>query len=208
MDTDRICRYCLDSSGIFISPCQCKGTQAFIHLSCQKNGYAIKNDPLCPICKVHFYNLIEEPEEYICDNLQVYNVAPYIPAVNICISMFSFITMYSMCNIKSIPVETQFVIFELIWQIGILSMLLLFVLKYHVRNVKKYLYYMFLENIFTHINLQLLIFVYLAIDINRSDIGLYQILIFASHCFMHTHIFNHIAILTRINEERQIVFLE
>ena len=31
---ERMCRYCFDDEGPLISPCNCKGGQAFVHLSC------------------------------------------------------------------------------------------------------------------------------------------------------------------------------
>ena len=33
-DDERMCRYCFDDEGPLISPCKCKGGQAFVHLSC------------------------------------------------------------------------------------------------------------------------------------------------------------------------------
>jgi hypothetical protein len=51
---DALCRYCLDSGGTLISPCDCKGSGGSVHQSCFRTWYRIQLDqgvPLrCPVC--------------------------------------------------------------------------------------------------------------------------------------------------------------
>jgi hypothetical protein len=51
---DALCRYCLESDGILISPCECKGSGGSVHQSCFRTWYRIQLDqgvPLrCPVC--------------------------------------------------------------------------------------------------------------------------------------------------------------
>jgi hypothetical protein len=45
------CRICLDGSGFLLSPCQCKGTQANIHISCLYKEVVSTRKTMCSICK-------------------------------------------------------------------------------------------------------------------------------------------------------------
>ena len=64
---DKICRYCLSNEGELISPCQCKGTNKWVHLDCLKKWqktsllsqsthpkYQTHIEKICNVCKTEF----------------------------------------------------------------------------------------------------------------------------------------------------------
>lgn len=206
--TDNCCRYCLESSGTLISPCVCKGTQGFIHIACQQQGYNVNNDTKCPICKCHFYNIFEDPLEDIdmCITNILTRASLCIPCINIFMSMNIFINLIGLFT--PINTEMHLAVFQLIWQIGILTGLLTYTLVECVKNRAKYIHYMFWNGINTPINMQLALWAYFIIEISRSDRPTYQFLLFASQCLMHIHVFRHVDVLQQINFEREVIFQE
>lgn len=47
---DRQCRICFDSGGQFVVPCQCRGTQAYIHTHCLRLYFRHYPDGFCRVC--------------------------------------------------------------------------------------------------------------------------------------------------------------
>lgn len=48
------CRICLESDGVLISPCGCKGTAGFVHQECIREWMQTKGSDDCEICKKTF----------------------------------------------------------------------------------------------------------------------------------------------------------
>lgn len=61
------CRYCLEETGPFVSPCRCRGSVAYVHEACL-NRWLSTLDPAvsakCPICAAHIPT-ISPYEEYL-----------------------------------------------------------------------------------------------------------------------------------------------
>ena len=49
------CRICLESDGVLISPCGCKGSTAYVHQACIREWVNVKQSDTCEICKQQFY---------------------------------------------------------------------------------------------------------------------------------------------------------
>lgn len=48
---DRQCRICFDSEGSLVTPCRCRGTQAYIHPECLRMYFVHYPDGLCRVCQ-------------------------------------------------------------------------------------------------------------------------------------------------------------
>lgn len=48
---DRQCRICLDTGGNLVTPCRCRGTQAYIHSACLRTYFMHYPDGLCRVCQ-------------------------------------------------------------------------------------------------------------------------------------------------------------
>ena len=55
MEEEKACRICLETDGIFISPCLCKGSMKYIHMHCIEKWRKLSTNPLsytqCEQCK-------------------------------------------------------------------------------------------------------------------------------------------------------------
>lgn len=75
MDNDPICRFCLSPQEIkndpLIEPCECKGTQKYIHLKCAKKWRTTTNNPYfyshCQLCKTPWKSTMRWPRETLID---------------------------------------------------------------------------------------------------------------------------------------------
>lgn len=204
------CRYCLDGGGeALVSPCLCKGTQAFIHISCQKKGYEVNENTICPVCKARFNNVIEEPLEDIQGwrENSVKNLVYFVPAFNTCGCVYSFIRFIGDIDIRWIPYEAQFALFQIAWQMSLLTIFYIYMIVCKVHNKKKYVYLTFFESPYSYINLHIYVWLYIICGISTSKSSFYQLVGLMSQCFIHVHIFRHVDVLEKINIERDIQFI-
>lgn len=209
-ESDTCCRYCLDSEGeALISPCLCKGTQAFIHISCQKKGYEINESAICLVCKGRFTNIIEEPLEDIHGwrENSVKNLMYFVPAFNTCVCMYSFVGFTRHVQIQWIPYESQFALFQVAWQVAIMIMFYTYMIGCKVRNRSKYVYLTFFDTPYTYTNIHIYVWLYIIFGVSMSKSSLYQLVGLMSQCFTHVHVFRHVDVLERINRERAVLFI-
>ena len=54
MSSNEMCRICLEEDGIFLSPCNCKGSQAFVHEECLIKWVKESGRDSCEICKTQY----------------------------------------------------------------------------------------------------------------------------------------------------------
>jgi hypothetical protein len=209
-EEDACCRYCLDSSGgILISPCLCKGTQAFIHVECQKRGYAVNMNAVCPVCKDRFRNIIEEPFEDIqpwAEN-SFKNLVYCLPAFNTGICMYSFVGFAQFFQISWIPYEAQFALFQISWQACLLLWFYSYVILFKVKNKRRYIYLTFFQSPCSYAHLHLCIMIYIICGFSMSKNTVYQMVGLLSQCFTHVHVFRHVDVMTRMNTMRRVEFI-
>lgn len=48
---ERQCRICFDANGTLVTPCRCRGTQAYIHPECLRVYFAYYPDGVCRVCR-------------------------------------------------------------------------------------------------------------------------------------------------------------
>ena len=211
-DEEVCCRYCLDDDGGregLISPCLCKGTQAYIHVSCQKKGYEVNASSTCPVCKSVFRNIVEEPVEDIqgWGENSVKNLMYCLPAFNTCVCMYSFVGFAHSVDIRWIPYEAQFALFQVAWQVAIMTLFYSYMMCFKVRNRRKYIFLTFFETPYSYTNLHFYVWLYIIFGISMSKSTFYQIVGLMSQCFTHVHVFHHVDVLQRINRERAVMFI-
>ena len=103
------CRICLEESGAFISPCNCKGTTGKVHTSCLQTWILESRSDRCEICK-HEYNF----KEYSVYKFKYYLKALRTLKIPLNIWLFVFLTgmiIAILTVILSLSVETR----ELVW---------------------------------------------------------------------------------------------
>lgn len=209
-EEDACCRYCLDSSGVLISPCLCKGTQAFIHVECQKRGYAVHKNAVCPVCKNRFHNIIEESLEDIepWNHNSVKNIVYCLPAFNTCVCMYTFVGLSQFLQITWIPYEAQFALYQISWQACLIVMFYMYVIMFNVRNKKRYIYLTFFESPCSYVHLHICVILYIISGIGMSKSSVYQLLGVLSQCFTHVHVSRHVEVLSYMNSMRHVEFIE
>jgi hypothetical protein len=58
------CRICMESEGVLVVPCKCKGTMAFIHRECLAR---LGNKKKCTICKCIFFETLKKENKIHMD---------------------------------------------------------------------------------------------------------------------------------------------
>lgn len=79
------CRYCFESNGNLISPCDCSGSQLFVHIACIKEWMELSGQINCRICGSQFRGI----------EIQAINLNSHIRALTvILINLIAFISLY------------------------------------------------------------------------------------------------------------------
>lgn len=60
----KVCRICLESTGQFLSPCKCKGSQKYVHSTCLHTWrtYSDKNEFKCNTCNSDYIGIPSLPQ--------------------------------------------------------------------------------------------------------------------------------------------------
>ena len=91
MNSEQVCRICLsdDDNNDIISPCDCKGTQKYVHRNCLDVWRTVKPKFLtsCSICRFEFY--IEDRRSYLNFKRYLYFI-PFFLLVLVLVLMTPF----------------------------------------------------------------------------------------------------------------------
>ena len=104
------CRYCLESDGSFVSPCQCSGTSQYVHMDCL-NQWRHTNPnykDICRECGAHyFWQQIHYGETFVlCEQVSLF--MQYVLGTVVVLAVTSVI-------IATDPYATTFQMIEPVW---------------------------------------------------------------------------------------------
>lgn len=66
---DAECRVCLQSDGILIQPCGCRGTVAWAHESCIREWSHRANRTYCECCQEMYVHVERQIEQQLCTDI-------------------------------------------------------------------------------------------------------------------------------------------
>lgn len=201
------CRYCLDGSGQLLSPCNCKGSLAYIHLECQQQAYTVTGSYSCPVCLVQFQNVIVNFHEYIEED--EWKTSPYSlciqhisPILHILISSGVIILIaLLLSSLSSLSLYT-FSLYTILWQTIIGCTLLLTNCIYRVNHRQRYIHLLCTTVNNNFICLHVCILLYLYTMVHYTNGPLYYAVLLTSTSLLHMYEIQHIHILRRINKDR------
>lgn len=205
------CRYCLETTPPLLSPCRCAGTQAYIHVACQEQAYKVTGSYCCPVCLVQFTNVEFGNLEYIPseegdDSPCMAVIGYFLPIINMITPLLLYPSLVQAGNFHLYTDKAQlFALYELGWQIILISLILSINIGCRVRQRAKYIRHLLITPRHNYLAFHLLIVMYLAITMWRAEYASYQFLLIGSQCITHLHERQHEYILQLINTDTEAV---